>query len=229
MKGKITMTVTIGLVCFILVAVMFMQFKTISHTDITALENMQETELRTEITSWKATYEEIVAKIEATELTIAEYRNKIENNQQASELLDKELSQANAILGKRDVSGPGIIITLTDTEDRAVTPEDLKSLINELKIAGAEAISINDERLIYSSYVSYINDIYVTVNGRRQLSPYVVKAIGNPTYLESGLSAKNVGYIDSRKLEGLDIVLQRQDSITIPKYNGNDLDFEYTK
>lgn len=229
MKGKITMTVTIGLVCFILVAVMFMQFKTISHTDITALENMQETELRTEITSWKATYEDVATKIEATELTIAEYRSKIENNQQASELLDKELLQANAILGKIDVSGPGIIITLTDTEDRAVTPEDLKTLVNELKIAGAEAISINDERLVYSSYVSYINDIYVTVNGRRQLSPYVVKAIGNPTYLESGLSAKNVGYIDSRKAEGLNIVLQRQDSITIPKYNGNDLDFEYTK
>lgn len=229
MKGKITMTVTIGLVCFILVAVMFMQFKTISHTDITALENMQETELRTEITSWKATYEDVATKIEATELTIAEYRSKIENNQQASELLDKELLQANAILGKIDVSGPGIIVTLTDTEDRAVTPEDLKTLVNELKIAGAEAISINDERLVYSSYVSYINDIYVTVNGRRQLSPYVVKAIGNPTYLESGLSAKNVGYIDSRKAEGLNIVLQRQDSITIPKYNGNDLDFEYTK
>ena len=49
MKGKTTMTVIIGLICVVLVSVMFMQFKTISRIDITALENMQEKDLRNEI------------------------------------------------------------------------------------------------------------------------------------------------------------------------------------
>ena len=48
-KNNIIMTVIIGVVCIVLFAVMFMQFKTIEETDITAIENMRETELWTEI------------------------------------------------------------------------------------------------------------------------------------------------------------------------------------
>ena len=47
------MTIIIGGVCLILLAVMFMQFRTIEETDITAIENMREAELRTAISEWK--------------------------------------------------------------------------------------------------------------------------------------------------------------------------------
>ena len=64
------------------------------------------------------------------------------------------------------------------------------------------------------------------MNGKQGLvSPYVVKAIGNPTYLESGLSKKNYGYIDVQKAEGTTVTLTRQDNITIKKYEGN-INFE---
>lgn len=52
-KGKITITITIGLVMLILTAVMFIQFKTVKQTDFTSLENMREDELRTGITNFK--------------------------------------------------------------------------------------------------------------------------------------------------------------------------------
>ena len=51
------------------------------------------------------------------------------------------------------------------------------------------------------------------------VSPYVVKAIGNPTYLESGLSKKQYGYIDTKLLEGKNVILKREDNIMINKYN----------
>ena len=54
----------------------------------------------------------------------------------------------------------------------------------------------------------------------------MVKAIGDPTYLESGLSKKQYGYIDSKLEEGKDVTLTRQDNIVIEKYNG-DLNMEY--
>lgn len=57
-KGKITMTITIGIACFALVMVMTMQFKIVNETDITSIENMRETELRTELANWKQKYEE---------------------------------------------------------------------------------------------------------------------------------------------------------------------------
>ncbi len=225
MKGKTTMTITLGAVCLILTAVMFMQFKTISRIDVTALENMQETELRSEITSWKTKYEDIEKKLEETNEKIAEYNENITNNQKTSEILSNELNQLTGILGERAVSGNGVIITVSDTEYRKVSAEDLVSLLNELRMAGAEAISINDERIVYKSYVVDIGSGFVSVNGVRLVTPYVVKVIGNPTYLESGLSKKQYGYIDTKKSEGLEVSLQRQDNIYINQYN-RDLNFE---
>lgn len=222
MKGRTTMTIVIGLICVILTAVIFLQFKTISRIDVTALENMQEAELRSEITNWKAKYEEIEEELENTNLKISEYEEKINSNRTASELLTNEVSRLKGISGLRDVTGSGVIVTLSDSEYVSITAEDLIKLINELKLAGAEAISINDERVIYNSYIVNIGDKFIRMNGKQGLvSPYVVKAIGNPTYLESGLSKKNYGYIDVQKTEGKTVTLTRQDNITIKKYEGN--------
>ena len=227
MKGKTTMTIIIGLVCVILTAVMFAQFKTISRIDVTALENMQEEELRSEITNWKTKYEEIQKKLEDTNIKIAEYKDNINNNRKTSELLTSELNQAKGLVGLRDVSGSGVVITLKDGEFWQVDPTDLIQLVNELRLAGAEAISINGNRVVYESYIVSIEGKYITMNGGQKIeSPYTIKAIGDPTYLESGLSKKQYGYIDTKNSEGLIASLERKDNITINKYN-SDLSFEY--
>lgn len=227
-KGKITMTITIGLMVLILTAVIFVQFKTINQTDITSLENMREDELRTEISNFKQKVEEITKQLEETNQKIAEYEETITTDKEASDLLVKELEQQNNILGKNDVKGSGVIITLTDTRDQKITGEDLRELLNELKIAGAEAISINGKRIVYDSYVVDVGGTYISVNGEGMVSPYEVKAIGNPTYLESGLSKKQYGYIDTKLEEGKDISLKRENNIKINKYSG-DLNMEYAK
>ena len=121
-----------------------------------------------------------------------------------------------------------MVITLTDTEDKKISPEDLRELLNELKAAGAEAISINGQRIVYDSYIVEIGGAFIRVNGEMIVSPYEVKAIGNPTYLESGLSKKQYGYIDTKQEEGKDVKLVRSDNIKINKYTG-DLNFEYVK
>lgn len=226
MEGKTTMTIIIGLICVILTAVIFAQFKTISKIDVTALENMQEAELRNEIASWKTKQEDMEKELAETNIKIEEYKKSIVNNQEASELLTKELNQLMGVAGLRDVSGNGIVITLTDSDYTKITPNDLIELINELRLAGAEAISINDERIVYDSYV--VSPSFMQINGIRMVSPYIVKAIGNPTYLESGLSKKQYGYVDLKKSENKTVTLERQDNITMSKTN-RDLKFEYTK
>lgn len=225
-KGKITITITIGLMCLILSTVIFVQFKTINQTDITSLENMREDELRTEISNFKQKAIETQEQLKETNLKIKEYEETINTDKQASQLLTKELEQQNNILGKNNVAGSGIVITLTDTRAQKITPEDLRELLNQLKTAGAEAISINGQRIVYDSYVVDLGGTFISVNGERQVSPYIVKAIGNPTYLESGLSKKQYGYIDTKLEEGKDVILERQDNITINKYTGN-LNMEY--
>ena len=52
-------TVVVFIVCIVLVSVMLMQFRTVEQTDITAIETMRESELRTLLSEWKARYEEV--------------------------------------------------------------------------------------------------------------------------------------------------------------------------
>ncbi len=227
-KGEITITITIGLMCLILTTVIFVQFKTINQTDITSLENMREDELRTEISNFKQKVEETKKQLEETNQKIKEYEETINTDKKASELLTQELEQQNNILGKNDVTGNGVIITLTDTRAQKITGEDLRALLNQLRTDGAEAISINGQRIVYDSYVVDIGGTFISVNGERIVSPYEVKAIGNPTYLESGLAKKQYGYIDTKLEEGKDVALKRQDNILINKYTGN-LNMEYAQ
>lgn len=120
----------------------------------------------------------------------------------------------------------GIVVTLTDTRYSKINAYDLIQLLNSLKSAGAEAISINNQRIVYDSYVADVSNTYITVNGKRQVSPYIVKAIGNTTYLESGISQKQYGYIDQKLSEGKSVTLEKGTNIQIPAYEGK-LEFEY--
>ena len=64
---KIVMSITIGIACFALMLVMFMQFKVVQETDITSIETMRESELRLELSSWNEKYEELNERYKVTD------------------------------------------------------------------------------------------------------------------------------------------------------------------
>jgi len=219
-KGKITMAVAIRIACFALVAVMSMQFKIINQTDIMEIENMRETELRTELANWKAKYEETQTKNEETRTKIQEYKETKQSNEETEKLINTELEQVNMTLGKTDVEGEGIEIIIRESENEEISQinaDDLLVIVNSLKLSGAEAISINEERIINMSDIVMINDTFIKVNGQRILAPYVIKGIGNQTYLESALLG-NGGYVDELKKIGHNIAIEKENKIKIVKY-----------
>ena len=221
-RNKIVVSIIIGLMCFVLVFTMFIQFNTIEQTDLANIATMRETELREELTKWNTRYEDLYAKYEEEEIKKQEYQNGLGTDNEASNLLDRELNETNILLGLTDVTGPGIIVTLSNNSNKNIDAYDLLELVNELRLAGAEAISINDERIVAMSDIVDINYSFIVVNGNRISSPYVVKAIGNQTYLESGLTAKEYGYMDNIiKGNGKTATLERNDNIEIPKFTGN--------
>lgn len=227
-KEQLVMGIIIGLVCIVLICVMFVQFKTVEETDITAIENMKEDELRTTLSEWKTKYEETYEKYEETIATIDEYNKKIESSEEASELLDKELENSNLIVGNTDIYGEGIIVTLTDNNNQVIVAEDLLELINELRYAGAEAISINDVRIINTTDIVEVGNTLIMVGGQRLSSPYVVKAIGNQAYLSSILSLKNSGFIDKYNNSGKTVTLVASKKVEILKYN-DETEIKYIK
>lgn len=218
MKAKITMAISMGCVALILTMIMFTQFKTVEETDITAIETMRETELRTELASWKAKYEEVETKLEERESKIEEYKQELDNNANSTDVLQNEVDEAEAYLGYTSLQGEGIIVTLSDNESKEIDYSDLLSLVNELNIAGAEAISINDERIVSSSEIVTISNGMILVNTRRISGPYVVKAIGPKKYLESALTIKG-GYIDYKTEDGKTVEYSTEDNIQIPAYD----------
>lgn len=220
--NKIVISIIIGLICIVLVATILMQFKTVEETDITAIETMREAELRTALSEWKTKYEETNKQLEDTNTKITEYEETADDRQETANLIDQELEQTNMILGKTDVKGPGIIVTLEDG-DSEVVASDLVELVNELRYAGAEAISINDQRWVLTTAISCRGNT-IDINGERIGAPFTIKAIGLPEYL-AGLERVG-GYLEYMKQDGVGVKLEKSNSITIPKYSGV-INFEY--
>ncbi|MCF0126083.1 MAG: DUF881 domain-containing protein [Clostridia bacterium] len=218
---KITMLITIGIACFCLILIMFMQFKVVNETDITNIETMRESELRDELANWKTKYEEAEKNYTETSTKIQEYVETKESNEETEKLMNEELEKVNLILGATDVKGQGIevIINKGDEEySNESIADDILVIVNSLKISGAEAISINDERIINMSDIAIITSEFIKVNGKRILAPYKIKAIGEPTYLESGLIG-NGGKVEAMKKLGQDVKIIKNDNLEIGKYN----------
>ena len=228
-NNKAVISVVLGLISMFLVIGMSIQLKTINTTDITSLESMQEEELRNEILNLKEKNEEIQSKIQENEEKIKEYNETINNNQKASELLQTELQEYEEKIGLTDVSGEGVIITLTDTDMQSYSYNNLIDFVNELKYAGATAISINDCRIIATTEIVEISKRYILLNGDQRISsPYVIKAIGDKEKMLEVLNLKDEGYIDLYKNADYDVKLEESNNITIYKYN-KDINFEYIK
>ena len=136
--------------------------------------------------------------------------------------MDDELEQVNMSLGKTDIEGKGIVITIKDSdqeEANKISASNLLIIVNALKLSGAEAISINDQRIINMSDIADVQE-YIKVNGQRILSPYIIKAIGNSTYLESALLG-NGGQVDRLQKLGQDAKIEKQNNVKIGKYTGD--------
>lgn len=227
-KTGIIMSCILIMVFIVLSAVMFMQFRTVEETNITDIENMRETELRELISTWKTKYEETNSKLEEVNTKTDEYNKKISNNQEASEIMNKELEESRMLLGKTDVEGQGIIVTLSDNKDTVIKANDLLELVNELNYAGAEAISINDVRITNMSEIVDVGGVILAGNKNRLTSPYVVKVIGDQKYLSSILSLKDIGYIDKYTNSGKTVKLETSKKIIINKMK-KDMKADYIK
>ena len=226
-KGKITVCITIAIACFALATVMCMQFKVVKETDITSIETMREEELRTELANWKKMYKEAQEQYNEKTAKLAEYKEKEQSEEESSKLIEKELEQTNMYLGKTDVEGQGITIKIQDVDKQntnqeenvdPLSAEDLLVIVDYLKLAGAEAISINGQRIInMSDIVDVGSNSIIFVNQQRILAPYEIRAIGDSTKLESTLLG-NGGYVEILRNFGFKIEIEKS-KVSIPKYS----------
>jgi len=140
----------------------------------------------------------------------------------------KELQEQKLINGFTDVEGQGIILVVNDAtrdlyegedpKDVLVHDIDILNLVNDLKAAGAEAISINGQRLLANSEIN-CNGHNIRVNNRVYAQPFIIRAIGEGKTLEAALVAPGSYGQFLKELVGLYVEIDTGMNIQIPKFS----------
>lgn len=138
--------------------------------------------------------------------------------------------------GSTDVEGSGIEIVLDDSNIAKkanenpnlyiIHDEDLLRVLNELRAAGAEAISLNDQRIVAMSEVRCAGPT-VSVNNVRSAPPYVIKAIGAPKTLTSALRLRG-GVVETFEFWGIQVKIKTVEKLRVPALKAPRT-FEYAK
>ena len=231
-RGELAVVVVCAIVGFLLAA----QLRTVQLTgaadaaSAARLETLQD--LYNELTAERDGLAEQVSQLQGE---LALYRDEAASGQAGSEALRAEVDQLEITAGLTDVEGPGVTVILEDSASANLTGDeadylihdsDLLSVINELRSAGAEAISLNGERILATSEVRCTGAV-VTVNGRRYAAPYIIFAIGDPDTLYSALTMRS-GVVDVLSQWGISVKVTASDLLLIPKYNGS-IDYQYAR
>lgn len=188
---------------------------------------------------WKEKYEAIYNEQAKKEEELENLRNQVVNQDADSVKLSEELQENNMLLGYYDVLGEGIIITLKDANKNAIKTSilvdpndfvvhdaDLMEVVNALKESGAEAISINGQRVVDSTAIACLGNV-IQVNGEKVGVPFEIKAIGLTERLYGGLTMP-YGYLYNMEGAGIQVKVEKSDHIVIPKYSGVS-QFEYAE
>lgn len=228
MKNKKIISIVLGFMCFALTLGIFVQIRTVENSNSVVSQNYEQNNLRAEVLKYKEKYDNKYKDLEKAEKELEEERKNSTENDSELEKKEEEIKEDNKILGLTEVTGPGVIVTLSDSKKDAASVLDPSSLlvhdadvlciINELKNAGAEAICINDQRIVPNSSIICGGNI-IQINGDKVGAPFVIKAIGLPEQLMGALSRQN-GYVDILKSASVEVDLKKSNNITIPKYTG---------
>ena len=134
--------------------------------------------------------------------------------------LSTEIKENETLLGITDVEGEGLIIKILDGKDM-IHQEDLIIMIDELKNAGSQAISINEQRITNSTYL-YCDGSVILLDGEKIGNPFTIKAIGNKETLYGAIT-RNKGYVSILKKDEIEVNIEKSDDIKICKTKNNKL------
>ncbi|MCG9968073.1 DUF881 domain-containing protein [Pelotomaculum terephthalicicum JT] len=222
---------SIALVSLILGLIVAFQFRTTSSIESGVPSGreqeltMEKRQLQKDITQLREEVDDLTAKLEEAG----------KGSSQATDAFTSELLKIRLYAGLTKVEGPGVEVTLDNLAENArpggnpnlyfVKDEDLLKIINDLRGAGAEAIAVNNQRILATSEVRLAGN-HINVNLTKLTAPYKVTAIGNATTLKSSLEIKG-GLVENLS-ERITVKVEERDNIVIPAFTG-ELRFDYAR
>lgn len=227
MTNKKAISLVLGIMCFALTLGISIQIKTVKNYSSTVSQNYEENNLRAEVLKYKERYDNLLKEIEKADNELQQEIERATENNSELEVAKNDINEGNKIIGLTTVTGPGVIIRVEDSDidatsilnssDLLVHDIDILKIVNELKNAGAEAISINEQRVILTTPIICGGNI-ININGEKIGSPFEIKAIGSPEVL-ANLSRPG-GILSNLEERKIKVSLKKYNDISISKYSG---------
>jgi uncharacterized protein YlxW (UPF0749 family) len=231
-RSKLVWQWSIIVACFIIGIVVALLFKTYrTEGDVNTIYG-QRKELAEMNKYLQTERNKLQADLTKARETIEEFEEAASKGVDESATLRRQLINARQEAGFTEIVGPGIIVELNDSPLRPKEGEnpnfyivhdiDLQALVNELWASGAEAISINDQRIVVNTAIRCAGPT-ITVNAVRLVPPYIVRAIGPPDNLETGLRYPG-GFMDTMSPNidrGVRVRVSQKNDILIPAFRGS--------
>lgn len=226
MKKINTAHISIGIVCMIITYIIACQFGSVRVNNAVTTEKIRMEELQSQLTLEKEKNEDMLMQLVEAQKNLESYRNEVNKSGKANRSVVEELNKARLLAGTTEVSGEGIVVMLDDGKELSASGEkfvivhdsDIRMVLCELASAGAEAMSINGQRIVATTAVRCVGNT-VMVNDVKTAPPFEISAIGNGDTLEAAINIKG-GVSDYLKGWGINISTKKNANLSIPRYSG---------
>ena len=153
----------------------------------------------------------------------------------ATQKLERQANELAAAAGRTPVKGRAVQVRLDDAklagsevpagadpDDYVIHQQDVQGVVNALWAGGAEAMMLQDQRVISTSAVRCVGNTLV-LQGRVYSPPYVITAIGDPAALQSSLATDpDVANLRQWSVAvGLGYDVSVPGEMTFPAYSGS--------
>lgn len=225
-------TVGLTIVAVILGVYLTAQWQSKPRPAVAAPEYRREVATAT-IQRLEAEQSELKKQIADLRAQLADHQKSTVSSGSAVSDLTAELEHEKMLAGTVAVRGPGLRVILDDSTVKTIPPKEdpsmyivheyqLRDVVNVLWAAGAEAISINGERMVGPSSIYCVGST-ILINDVRTSPPYEFLVVGDPAKMESALTdANNLKALKGRiKVYSLQFNVQRLRDLLVPAYSGS--------
>ncbi|MEV6208516.1 DUF881 domain-containing protein [Kitasatospora sp. NPDC051914] len=147
------------------------------------------------------------------EQSLTQLENSSNQAKEAQEQTRKKVSELGVLAGTEPATGPGIVLTINDPQGQ-VKADMLLDTLQELRAAGAEAIQINDVRVVAGTYFTDGPDGGVQIDGKSVSQPFRFTVVGNPQDLTPALNIPG-GVVRTLEKEQATAVITQQQKVVV--------------
>ncbi|QBP41542.1 DUF881 domain-containing protein [Paenisporosarcina antarctica] len=227
-RSLVNKRIIFSLVCLVLGFILAYSYSLSSSKKLSGVSDSskyfeKEESYREDLIHQKERNKELENELVTRQLEVREIEKSLSGSEEQYESLVGEAEDLRLLMGMLPATGEGVKVQLQDAEynPASVNPNDyivheshVFQVLNELKISGAEAITINGQRLHANSYIK-CNGPVITVDGQQFPAPFIIEAIGDPSVLVPSLQLTG-GVLDQLVNDNIVVTIEKKSKVQMP-------------